>query len=89
MKIPDLINSLFEFTSGVFLWNSFRILMKHKAVRGYSILTVAFFSLWGYWNLFYYPHLEQWLSFFGGINVVLPNSLWVIFAIYYTRRNKK
>src|SRR6185436_15953847 len=24
----------------------------------------------GFWNLFYYPHLDQWLSFAGGVLIV-------------------
>jgi len=89
MSIPDLINSIFEFSAGLFLWNNVRVVIKHKKVRGYSILAVIVFSIWGYWNLFYYPHLNQWLSFFGGLNVVIPNTIWVILALYYTKKEKK
>ena len=31
-------------------------------------------------------HLDQWLSFAGGIVTTTPNTLWVLMAIYYTRR---
>lgn len=89
MDIPDLINSLFESASGIFLWNNVRILLKHREVKGVSVLTVIVFSFWGYWNLFYYPHLSQTLSFFGGLLVVSANTTWIILAIYYKRKSKE
>ena len=83
--IPDAINGTFELMSGFFLWNNVRILLKQKSIRGVSVLTTAVFALWGFWNLFYYPHLNQWLSFVGGLNVVSANATWVILAIKYTK----
>jgi len=83
--IPDAINGTFEMSGGFLLWNNVRILIKQRSIRGVSIITTAIFSLWGFWNLFYYPHLNQWLSFIGGINVVLANTIWVILAIKFTR----
>jgi hypothetical protein len=83
--LPDAINGTFELMSGFFLWNNVRILIVQKAIRGVSILTTAVFTIWGFWNLFYYPHLGQWLSFFGGINVVMANTVWVSLAIKYRK----
>lgn len=37
----------------------------------------AFFTAWGFWNLHYYPSLEQWFSFYAGIVLVLGNLCWV------------
>lgn len=86
--IPDVINGLFELLSGVFLWNNVMILVKHKSVRGVSVITTFVFATWGVWNLFYYPHLNQWFSFVGGLNVVSANATWVYLAIKY-KENKK
>jgi len=89
MSIPDAINGAYELGGGLFLlYNCFR-LYQDKEVKGISIGTTAFFASWGYWNLFYYPHLHQWLSFLGGILVVGTNTAWVVMAIYYTRKKKK
>jgi len=65
MQNPDMINGLFEFTSGILSWINVRQLYKDKEVRGYNIKVFSFFVLWGYWNLYYYPNLHQWISFFG------------------------
>ena len=88
MKLPDLINGNFELIAGILLWLNVLRVYRDKRIQGIHIFPTAFFALWGFWNLFYYPHLGQWLSFFGGIMVVIPNTIWVYLAIYYTRKNK-
>ena len=88
MTWADAVNGSFEMSSGFLLWNNVRILIRQKEVRGVSIITTTVFALWGYWNLYYYPSLNQWLSFIGGLNVVAANTVWVILAIYYTRRSR-
>lgn len=86
---PDQVNGLFECFGGVFIYLSVAKLSKEKKVRGVSWLHAGFFALWGYWNLFYYPHLEQWVSFVGGILVVLMNTVWLGQLVYYTRKEGK
>jgi len=86
MIIQDLINSLFELSAGFFLWNNVRVLYRDKKVRGISILSIGVFTIWGYWNLYYYPFLDQWLSFLGGMLVVFANTVWVYLAIHYARK---
>jgi len=88
MTYPDLVNSLFEFSGGFFILLHCRRLFKDKQVKGVSIFATTFFTSWGYWNLFYYPHLDQWLSFIGGLFIVAANSVWVGMMIYYLRRER-
>ena len=88
MTWQDLANAIKEVIAGLFCWNNVRLLIRDREVKGISILTIAFFSLWGYWNLYYYPWLNQILSFIGGIVVVSANTTWVIFAVYYTRKKR-
>jgi len=88
MTWQDLANAIKEVVAGLFCWNNVRLLIRDKEVKGVSILTVVFFSLWGYWNLYYYPWLNQILSFIGGIVVVSANTTWVILAVYYTRKKR-
>lgn len=83
---PDMINGVFELFGGVFLFNNCRILYHHKSVKGISMISVAFFMSWGYWNLYYYPHLGQWWSFAGGTAIVAAYILWIAMAIHYRRK---
>lgn len=80
----DLTNGLFEFLGGFFVLLHVRRIVKDKSVKGISIPAMTFFVSWGIWNLFYYPSLDQWWSFLGGLFIVLMNCLWVGLMIYYS-----
>lgn len=81
--IPDIINGLFELLGGLFILNHCRAVLRDRSVAGVSIAGTVFFFLWGLWNLFYYPHLDQLWSFAGGVLIVIANCLWVGLLIYY------
>ena len=83
MDLPDLFNGSFEALGGFFLLNHCRQAYKDKSVAGVSITSVAFFTAWGVWNLYYYPHLNQPLSFVGGLFIVAANVLWVSLLLKY------
>lgn len=86
MAWPDIVNGSYESLGGIFIALSCIKAWKDKDVKGVSWLHVAFFTTWGYWNLFYYPHLGQWVSFWGGIVVTAMNTLWVVLLLYYGRK---
>ena len=86
---PDLFNGMFEMLGGFIICLSIRKLYVDKRVAGVSWLHVAFFSTWGFWNLYYYPSLGQWWSFWGGIGVVSANTFWLFQMLYYMRHGKK
>lgn len=85
MSIPDFINGAFETAGGFFILLSVIKLHREKMVRGVSWLHAGFFATWGYWNLFFYPHLDQWLSFWGGLFLVAVNTWWLGQLVYYGR----
>jgi hypothetical protein len=83
IQLPDLINGLFELLGGFALWDNVKRIRKDKQVRGVNWKVTLFFTAWGFWNLFYYPHLDQWLSFVGGLNIFTANFVWLVFAMRY------
>lgn len=85
MISADLINGLFEAFAGLFVLNHCRVLYAHKEARGVSLASIVFFTLWGIWNLYYYPALNQPLSFYGGLFVVAANALYVWMMVTYRR----
>lgn len=85
---PDKINGLFELLGGAFVLLNCARLYKDKKVRGVSFMAVSYFTLWGYWNIYYYPHLNQWMSFIGGLTIVAMNTLWIIMMVYYIKKEK-
>lgn len=64
-------------------------LYRDKQVKGVSVFATVFFTTWGYWNLYYYPHLNQWVSFAGGVMIVTANTLWIAMMAYYLRKAKR
>lgn len=87
MTIPDSINGLFEAVGGVLNWMNVYRLYKDKEVKGVFPLVWVFFASWGLWNLFYYRHLDQFMSWYGGMFLVSANITWVILAFYYQYKN--
>ncbi len=86
MTGPDFINGVFETIGGAMILMHCRRLYIDKQVKGVSTFATAVFSLWGLWNLYYYPHLDQWLSFAGGVVIVVANLLWLSLMFKYRER---
>ena len=87
--IPDFINGLFECVAGFMILLHVLQLHKDKQVRGLHVVPVVFFTAWGFWNLYYYPHLDQWWSFAGGVFIVITNVIWCLQIRYYLRQERK
>jgi uncharacterized membrane protein YfcA len=85
--MADIINGLFEVFASLFIFLNICKLYKDKQVKGVSIISVIFFTLWSIWNLWFYPSLEQWWSFIGGIGVMITNTFWVCQMVYYRKNS--
>lgn len=85
MHWMDAVNGVFEIGGGMFVLLSVLQILKDKQVHGVHWLHVTFFASWGCWNLLYYPHLDQWLSFVGGIWLAAVNLVWVVLIVHYIR----
>jgi predicted membrane channel-forming protein YqfA (hemolysin III family) len=86
MTWQDAVNGSFELLGAAAIFGHVLRLWKDKRVAGVSILATIFFASWGFWNLYYYPHLDQWASFAGGLGIVTGNCVWIAGMIYYTKR---
>lgn len=85
MDLPDITNGLFECLGAVAIFGHVARVLKDKAVAGVSLWSTVFFASWGFWNLYYYPHLGQWASFAGGLAIVLGNICWIAGMVYYKK----
>lgn len=81
----DATNAAFEIGGSVFTWVNVRALFRDKMVRGVRIEATVLFTIWGAWNCVWYPHLGQWLSFFGGLFIFFANIAWIVLALKYRR----
>jgi len=84
----DGINGIFESVGCVFVFLNVLRLHRDKKVRGVSPIAVIFFTLWGFWNLLYYPSLGQWFSVVGAGGVAGMNAIWLGQMVYYLRKER-
>ncbi|MDQ8022214.1 MAG: hypothetical protein REI94_10260 [Moraxellaceae bacterium] len=89
MTTMDLANAALECLGGLFILNHCRVLWMQQSVRGVSAISIAFFSAWGVWNLFYYPALDQFFSFAASLLVVLANAIYLVLIVLIRRRESK
>lgn len=82
--IQDRINALFE-AVGVLaaLYNCLILVQDDGLVRGVSILSTLFFTVWGGWNLYYYRYLGQTESQLAAGGLVVANGVWLALYAYY------
>lgn len=80
----DIINSILIVVAGGFISVSVFKLYRDKVVRGVSPIHVGFFTLYGFWHIYFFSALDQWYSVMGGIVATSMNTLWFYMLIYYT-----
>lgn len=85
MTTPDIINGVFEVVGGFAMFGNVRRLYKDKQTRGVYGPVQAFFTSWGFWNLYYYPNLNQWMSFLGGSVLVVANFSYIVLMWRYRK----
>ena len=81
----DIVNGVFGLGMACMLCLNVLRLWRERKVRGVSFWAVFWPTMWGYWNLYYYPSLDQWWSFVAGIGVVSMNTTWVALAILWRK----
>lgn len=79
----DIVNALFEFGAIYALWLHISTIRRDKQVHGVSVVATAFFSAWGYWNVFFYPFNSLLLSGVAGACVAIMNTWYVILLLKY------
>lgn len=84
---PDMINGCFELVGAFILLLNVKALLRDKTLKGFNPWTTVFFTLWGFYNLYFYPHLGQWWSFYGGLAIVTVNSIWLSLIFYFWKKD--
>lgn len=86
MSWADAVNGFFEFGMAMAILPSVFKLLREREVRGFHWFHVAFPTAWGFWNLYYYPSLDQWASFWGGLAVVSVNCFYLALVFRFRAR---
>jgi len=84
----DVVNASFELAGSIGVWFHILALYKNKKASGVEPLTFVLFSIWGYWNLYYYYQLGQIASAWAGVSIVLANTVWVCMYYHYKGKGK-
>jgi hypothetical protein len=89
MNHVDVINSIFEGGGAVLLCLNVRRILRDKSVQGISLVPTVWWTLWGFWNVYYYSAVKCPASFYAGIAVVSVTAVWVGLALHYKRCESK
>lgn len=81
---PDQINGTFEVLGALFVLNHCRHVLRDGQVAGVSIASTVFFFAWGCWNIFYYPHLGQMWSLYGGVALAMANTFYIVLLVRFS-----
>lgn len=73
-------NAFFEAGGALVVWRNVLQIHRDRQVKGVWWPIWAFYTVWGGWNLWYYPSLGQWHSFAAGIALFAGNLVWVSYA---------
>ena len=83
---PDRVNAAFEVVGAVSVWANFAAILKDKGYAGTRIPMMAFFTSWGFWNLYFYSHLLQWASLGASLGLTSGNVAVVAAMVYFGRK---
>ncbi len=78
-----VVNGSYESIGGVVLPLNVRRLLADRKVEGVDWRVIAFYTTWGYWNCWYYPHIGQLFSFYGGSLPAIANTVWVLLFLRF------
>lgn len=88
MSWADLVNGLLELCGASLLFANVMAIRRDKVLKGVVWYPTLFFTVWSLWNLYFYPSLDQWLSFAGAILMAVANALWLGHVWYYWRKGQ-
>ena len=87
----DKINAALELCGAFVIFLNIRKTYHDKSIRGIDWRYLAFYIGWGVWNMFYYPSLGQWWSFYAGLMIIWLDCVWLAQMWYYggLEKNKR
>ena len=84
-SLLDAANAVLQLGGAWATWRNVEELLVHRILRGVRLRSIAFFAMWGVWNVFYFWELEQWLSVATGLLLCTGNAAWVALALHYRK----
>ena len=86
LNIYDQVNSGFVSIAALFYILNLLKLIKDKEVKGISKISIAFFSLWNVWTLFFFIAVsEYWWTIGAYVAVAILNITYIALMVKYSR----
>lgn len=82
-SVVDRINGVFEISGGFFVVLHILRALHDKSVGSVSIIAATFFTIWGFWNLYYYKAIQQKWSMRATYFITAMNTIWLLLLIHY------
>jgi len=83
----DIINAMFELGGFMAIIPSILAVLRDKCWQGLSLMTPVFFTSWGFWNILYYPHLDQFWSACAAVLLTVSNSIYLALLFKYRTKS--
>ena len=80
----DIVNGIFECAGLFFIVPSIVKTVKSKTTDSVSYVTLAFFTAWSFWNIYFYPSNGLTVSFVGSIFIGIANLVWLVLVVKYS-----
>ena len=84
--MQDFINAAFEVSGALLTWMNVRRVWQDRGYAGIYAPAILLFTSWGFWNLYYYAHLQQWWSVMATVVMVTANCAWLGSMVYFGKK---
>lgn len=80
MTWQDIVNAVYEIGGTAATVVNIRTLLRDRIIRGMHWAATTFFFSWGVWNLYYYSHLDQFVSMLAASTLAVSNCVYLLLA---------
>jgi len=81
MTTADAITTFFQTGASIFLCLNILQLKRDRELRGVSIWTIAFFTVWSYWGIFLFYSLDLFWSMVSNAVMAVAYTVWLALAV--------
>lgn len=88
-NIYDKVNGGFVCVAALFYALNLFKLIKDKEIKGISKVSIAFFSIWNIWTLFFFIAVSKyWWTISAYVAVAILNIAYIVLMVKYGREKK-
>lgn len=81
----DWTMAAFELGAAFFQLFNIKALRRDKSLRGVSTLPTIFFTIWGCYNVYFYPATGNPITGIAAVLILIVNIYWLLLAYKYRK----